>query len=40
MPPVRRMSILRRIWDYVIVAWLIAVTVIDDLRQSDNPDDK
>lgn len=34
------MAILRRIWDYVVIAWLIAVTVIDELRTPDSPNDK
>lgn len=34
------MAVLRRIWDYVIIAWLIAVTAIDELRTPDSPNDK
>ena len=31
---------IRRIWDYVIVFWLMALTAIDELRTPDSPDDK
>ena len=33
-------SIIRRIWDYVIIACLMIVTMIDELRTPDSPDDK
>lgn len=34
------MKIIRRIWDYVIIAMLMVVTAIDELRTPDSPDDK
>ena len=34
------MSVIRRIWDYVIIAWLMIVTMIDELRTPDSPNDK
>ena len=36
------MKIIRRIWDYVVIAALLVLAVVDDIRESgwEDPDDK